>query len=90
MAEVHAFPGTADPDRPRDEQPVPGIVAFVEKLLDDAKAGRVRALAIAAVKQGDMVTTAWERPEDGDYGHQLAAAIGCLSHRYFASRVGPE
>lgn len=63
-------PGEADPD----------IVTFCEKLVEDARAGRLRAIAIASVSEGGRHGCGWS----GGYGTPfgLAGAILMLSHRF--------
>jgi len=86
-AEVKTFPGVTRSDQPRDLQPVAGVIEEIELLLADAKSGHLRAFAAATVRVGDYTGSVWVRPPNGEHGHTLAAAIGTLSHRYFADRA---
>ena len=59
--------------------PVPDVVADLERLLADAKSGRLRAIAYATVAP-PLKGTGWS----GDNGTSdaVAAAITMLAHRY--------
>ena len=72
----------------QDVQPVVEVVAALERMLTEAKSGQLRAFAIATVKLGDEAGSLWRRPDTGEHGHALAAAIGYLAHRYNASMAG--
>ena len=76
MAEVVAIHGGTNP-----QEPVADIVADVEKLLERARSGELRALAYATWGAGDIKGTGWA----GDAGTRasLAMVIGMLNHRYF-------
>ena len=76
MAEkVATIHGGRIPNTPSDE-----VVATLERLLLDAKAGNLVALAYAVVREGNGQSTGW----DGEAGtrHTLGTAIAMLQHRY--------
>lgn len=67
--------GTALPGQP-DE----ALVALLERLLEDARSGDLRAIAYATVRAGGAVGTGW----DGGRGTRdpLSTAISILGVRY--------
>lgn len=80
---VRAFPGIADAKAAVDAQPDAKIVAFCEDLVTRAKAGQIRAIAVAMVKPGRLTLDGWRRSEHGaDCCHELMAAITYLQLRY--------
>ena len=80
---VKAFPGVADLTKTPDEQPDIKIIAFCEDLVTRAKAGRIRAIAVAMVQPGRKTADGWRRGEHGaDCAHELMAAITYLQLRY--------
>ena len=80
---VRAFPGTADPTKMPDDQPDAAIIAFCEDLVERAKAGKIRAIAVAMVQPGRTTADGWRRAEHGvDCCHELMAAITYLQLRY--------
>jgi hypothetical protein len=81
--EIKAFPGTADRTKLADEQPDAKIIAFCEDLVDRAKAGTIRGIAVAMVQSGRVTADGWRREEHGaDCAHELMAAITYLQLRY--------
>lgn len=81
--EIRAFPGTADPTKRPDEQPDAAIVAFCEDLVERAKRGQIRGIAVAMVQSGRITADGWRREEHGaDCAHELMAAITYLQLRY--------
>jgi hypothetical protein len=80
---VRAFPGTADSAKAPDEQPDEKIIAFCEDLVARAKAGTIRAIAVALVEPGRITADGWRRSDHGaDCCHELMAAITYLQLRY--------
>ena len=80
---VRAFPGVTNASAAIDEQPDPAVVAFCEDLVALAKAGQIRAIAVAMVKPGRLTADGWRRAEHGaDCAHELMAAITYLQLRY--------
>lgn len=80
---VRAFPGVTDAARPQDAQPDPEIIAFCEDLVERAKRGDIRAIAVAMVKPGRLTADGWRRTYQGaDCCHELMAAITYLQHRF--------
>ena len=75
---VHAFPGVSAPVAP-DHEADPDVVAMLEKLLADARAGIVVAAAVVAVRRTMHVRTVWEQGK-GANGHQLTAGAAYLLH----------
>lgn len=69
-------------------EPVPHIVARLERLLEDARSGELRALACACAYRDGHITTGWEKPEAAGEAaisfenHALGSAILTLSVRY--------
>jgi hypothetical protein len=82
---VYLIPGVSNPLVPRDEQPVPGVIAELEDLLADARSGKLRAFAAAVVNAGEYTTHCWARGA-GQHAHHQAAAISDLAHAYAADR----
>lgn len=76
---VKSFPGVPLPDRPRDSQPVPEVVAFIEGLLARAKAGDIQAIAVAYAAPGEVTGDGWSVGKG--YSHQIMAAIADLFYR---------
>jgi hypothetical protein len=65
------------------------VVEHLQEVLDKAKAGEVRAVAIAFVDRGFAKHRfAW----DGDefVGYPMATAVACMSHDYFARKVSQQ
>ena len=80
---IEAFPGTTDSTKSPDEQPEPNVIAFCEDLVIRAKAGQIRAIAVALVEPGRTTADGWRRSEHGaDCAHELMAAITYLQLRY--------
>lgn len=80
---IRTFPGTADSTKLVDEQPDAAILAFCEDLVDRAKRGQIRGIAVAMVKSGRITADGWRREEYGaDCAHELMAAITYLQLRY--------
>lgn len=65
---------------------VPEIVARLEGLLEQAKRGDIRAMAIALVRPGYTTSTLFECGDE-PLSHELMAAITYLQHRYAAHKV---
>ena len=63
-------------------EPVPQVVAFIERLLARAKAGDIRAIGVAYVRGNGHIADGWDR--DGDPGliYRLHSAIACLMHEF--------
>jgi hypothetical protein len=82
-SDVRAFPGVSDSAKASDEQPDALIVAFCEDLVARAKAGSIRAIAVAMVQPGRTTADGWRRAGHGaDCAHELMAAITYLQLRY--------
>ena len=80
---IHAFPGVVDAKSAIDEQPDSGIIEFCEDLVTRAKAGQIRAIAVALVKPGRAPADGWKRAEhSADCAHELMASITYLQLRY--------
>lgn len=69
-------------------EPVPEVVAELERLLDEARAGHARALAYCIVRRDGTVAHGWTTPGEGGGAamslepHALGAAILTLGVRY--------
>jgi hypothetical protein len=65
-------------------QPVPEVVAFLENLLDRAKSGDIRAIAVAYVKDNGKTSAGWERERNDDnrLACVLHSAIACLMGKF--------
>jgi hypothetical protein len=59
-------------------EPVPQVVAFIERLLERAKAGDVRAIAVAYIRSNGHPADGWDRDADPDLVYRLHSAIACL------------
>lgn len=61
-------------------EPSPDIIETVERLLEMAKSGHIRAIAYATIRESDVVGTGW----DGTAGtrYSLGSAIMMLHSRY--------
>ena len=64
------------------------LVETLQFLLDDAKSGRLRAIAYAVVREGNHLATGW----DGSDGtrNALGMTIMLLQHRYAGGVMGAE
>ncbi len=82
MADILMMPGVEKHEVAGDE-PVASVVACLEGLLLDAKAGKIREIAIA-INRLDFVGTLWE-PADR-CSHDLASAIEDLSWKFHFTR----
>jgi hypothetical protein len=85
-AEIKQYPGVAAPDKPRTEQPVEQVIEVLEELLADAREGRIRAIAYAAVSPGEHTSFGWARGK-GQTAHEMMAAICDLSYACAMERV---
>ena len=63
-------------------EPVPQVVAFIERLLVRAKAGDVRAIGVTYVCGNGHRVYGWERDADPDLTYRLHSAIICLAHEF--------
>jgi hypothetical protein len=72
------FPSTAVPGAPVEVVPSAKIIELLEKVLIDARAGMVVAVAIASVRPSGHVRTVFEF--DGPWSHHLTAATAYV-HR---------
>lgn len=80
---IKVFPGTVNPQCAADAQPDLAIIQFCEYLTARARAGEIRAIAIAIVEPGRVTADAWRRAAFGpDTSHELMAAITYLQLRY--------
>jgi hypothetical protein len=80
---IKAFPGVADSAKAPDEQPDDAIISFCEDLVKRAKAGTIRAIAVAIVQPGRVTADGWRRSgHSADCCHELMAAITYLQLRY--------
>lgn len=84
-AEIKAFPGTSDPQRPPGLQPSAEVIGFLKELLMDAESGKLRAIAVATVAEGDMVAFGWVHG-GGPTSHSLMAAVSDLAFEFAAKR----
>jgi predicted NBD/HSP70 family sugar kinase len=66
-------------DVPAPGEPDVEIVEKLEELLERAKRGEIEGVGIAIVMPGDVQATWWRGRKWSD----IAAAVGCLSHRIF-------
>jgi hypothetical protein len=92
-ADIRAFPGTSDPEAPRDLQPVDNVISELSDLLEQARRGEIRAFAAAIVMPGDFTTHCWSRGY-GQHAHSLHAAISDLAFaasldRHHSRNAGP-
>ena len=64
----------------KPNEPSKDIIASLERLMKQAKAGELIGFAYATVREGDFTATGW----NGESGtrHQLTTAIASLNHRY--------
>jgi hypothetical protein len=69
-------------------QPSPEVIAVLEKHLEEAKAGRIRAVGIAVVNADDTTGTEWVFDPEEVVCHQLMAAMTYLQNRYACHRNG--
>jgi hypothetical protein len=64
------------------KEPVPHVVDFIERLLKRAKAGDVRAVAVAYVCGDGHIAEGWYRDSDVELAYRLHSAIACLMHEF--------
>lgn len=83
MAEVHAFPGVTEPERPAKLQPNTDAIELLEKTLAEARAGKIRSVAVAVVEEDTRTAQWWA----GVHCHRLMASVMYLQHRMAASNV---
>lgn len=67
-------------------EPQPSVIALLEALLIEARAGKVQAVAVAMVRGLDRAGQAWELGT-GPTGHILHAAVTSLFTRFSMVRV---
>lgn len=66
-------------------EPVPQVVAFIERLLVRAKSGDVRAIGVAYIRGNGHPADGWQRDGDADLTYRLHSAIACLMGEFTAS-----
>jgi hypothetical protein len=71
--------------KPKVPEAVPEVVAFLEKLLEEAKAGEIRSFAYAAAKIGSETGTGWVMDPNGSDTHVLCSAIATVQHRFMTN-----
>lgn len=58
------------------------VIAILEGLLEDAKTGRLVAMAYVAVSQDGLIKSGWE----GEISREiLGYGLGKLTHKYYAA-----
>lgn len=75
MTNVVRFGNETLPDEPDEE-----IIATLEKLLEDARSGELRAIAYGTIRRNSVVGTGWAGVAGTRF--PLGAVIGMLSTRY--------
>ena len=65
-------------------QPDPEIIAMLERLLERAKSGDIRAMAYTTHDGDDLASFGWEC---GAFFHHLVAACALLNHGILSSRI---
>lgn len=83
VASISTIHGGRAPDEPSAD-----IVNELERLLDEAKSGRLIGIAYATYSQQGVQGTGWS----GEAGtrHPLGTAIMMLSHRYSTALLEPR
>lgn len=76
-AEIKQYPGVFASDKTHPEQPVAEVIEVIEALLADAREGRIRAIAYAAVTLGHP-SYGWAMSH-WRVAHEMRAAISDLS-----------
>lgn len=82
---VVALRNAALPEAATDPGVVPAVVDELEELLRHAKAGRLRAIAVAEVYRGDWTSYRWARACKQS-AHSLSAALSDLEFEYVMAR----
>lgn len=83
MSNVHLMPGGAVPEN----EPVPGAIELLERLLAQAKSGELRAVAVAVCVGHRRVITDWH--SNNEY-FTLIGGVGWLHHRMLeGSKIEP-
>jgi hypothetical protein len=59
-------------------EPIPELVAFVERLLARAKSGEIRAIAVTYVRGNGRPSEGWQRGDNPDHAFVLHSGIACL------------
>lgn len=75
-------------------EPVPGVVRQVEEMLEAARSGELRALAVVLVYRDGTLITGWEQPDSGMENartienHGLGSGILTLGYKYGRASAG--
>lgn len=67
--------------------PDPHIIAMCEELLEQAKSGDLRALAVAKVRQNYAFGLDWTGAQESN--HSLGASVAALFHSYNSFMLDP-
>lgn len=87
MADVVSMPGCG-PLTPRDGMPpVANVVEMLEKALQEARSGDIRAAGLALVRTNGVTATAYAYDHNEATSHFLVAATAYLHHRYISEKM---
>lgn len=85
---IVALPGVSRPELPIDQQPCREVVNMLERLLEDARAGKIVGIAVALATVEGHARSAWKPDSPGErYTVSLTAAIALLHHRIMSAAM---
>lgn len=79
MTNIASLNGLAPPD-----QSVPETIRLLEEMLEKARSGEIRSVAVVTVKANGNVTSCWHSE---DQFHTLLGALSWISHRMNAGEL---
>lgn len=87
MAAVVCFPGSGPLVSPEGLAPVPDVIEVLERALERARKGEIRAIGLAIVNCNANTSTAYAADPDAAVSHYLSAATAYLHGRYIAHKL---
>ena len=84
---VIALPGNGPLATPEGSPPVPDVIETLERILAEAREGRVRAIGLAIVRCNAETATCFACDPDEAVSHYMTAATAYLHTRYVAHKL---
>lgn len=87
MSNISLLPGKGPVEPPAEIGPVTEVVELFERLLEEAKEGKIRAVGCALVRDRGVVATAYSFGADEGTCNHMAAAISYLQFRFMTEQT---